>query len=243
MAWDFARKARRRWRAGPHRRRDSAQYFPGAQAADEASGREWNEFSGDGFVLESLDAGDAAYLPDLNRARAEAIRTIRTARVRSVHRARICVHARLFARQRSRRAGSRLSPKEIGSERSRCARWPRGIYWRTRCATNFCMRWWSSRRDRTRHCGCAKGLVEVWSEQSGGASSLGAGQSRTAPKLPPDAVNDALAHAATEAESEAAHRAAAWYAAQLLNALWPRAGARLARSGVPAGVVAALGQR
>src|SRR3984957_21119673 len=49
------------------------QYFPGTQAVDEDSGREWIRFTGDGFVLESLDAGDAAYLPDLNRARAEAI--------------------------------------------------------------------------------------------------------------------------------------------------------------------------
>ena len=49
-----------------------AQYFPGAQPADEASGRAWQSFKGDGFVLESLDAADSAYLPQLSRARAEA---------------------------------------------------------------------------------------------------------------------------------------------------------------------------
>ena len=45
-----------------------AQYFPGAQPADEATGRAWQSFKGDGFILESLDASDAAYLPQLARA-------------------------------------------------------------------------------------------------------------------------------------------------------------------------------
>ena len=49
-----------------------AQYFPGAEAADESTGRNWQSFAGDGFVLESLNAGDATFLPALNRARAEA---------------------------------------------------------------------------------------------------------------------------------------------------------------------------
>ena len=49
-----------------------SQYFPGAETADESTGRTWQSFAGDGFVLESLEAGDAAFLPALNRARAEA---------------------------------------------------------------------------------------------------------------------------------------------------------------------------
>ncbi len=49
-----------------------AQYFPGAQSADEATGRAWKNFAGEGFTLESLDTADAAYLADLNRARHEA---------------------------------------------------------------------------------------------------------------------------------------------------------------------------
>ena len=44
------------------------QYFPGAQSADEATGRAWQSFAATGFILESLDAADAAFLPDLNRA-------------------------------------------------------------------------------------------------------------------------------------------------------------------------------
>jgi len=49
-----------------------AQYFPGAEAADEATGRAWLSFGGQGFQLESLEAADAVYLPELARARAEA---------------------------------------------------------------------------------------------------------------------------------------------------------------------------
>jgi hypothetical protein len=53
-----------------------------------------------------------------------------------------------------------------------------------------------------------EGLVEVWS-----------GDLRAGPKptLTLEQVNDKLARAAREAESEAAHRAAGWYAKQLLD--------------------------
>ncbi|MGB6692534.1 MAG: SpoIID/LytB domain-containing protein, partial [Terracidiphilus sp.] len=49
-----------------------AQYFPGAYAADESTGQTWKTFSAGGFTLESLDSADAAYLPELARARADA---------------------------------------------------------------------------------------------------------------------------------------------------------------------------
>ncbi len=67
-----------------------------------------------------------------------------------------------------------------------------------------------------------EGLVEVWSEAGGVADPPHAEKPLPAPSLSIDAVDAALAHASTEAESEAAHRAAAWYAAQLLTALRPR---------------------
>ncbi len=47
-------------------------YFPGAKAADEASGIAWSHMNGEDFQLESLDASDVAYLPELARARADA---------------------------------------------------------------------------------------------------------------------------------------------------------------------------
>ena len=139
------------------------QYFPGAQAADEATGRDWKTFAGDGFVLESLDAADAAYLPELNRARAEASR-------RSGLNARRPFTVRAFASTPAFReprwlpAGWPRSLKAIGSERSPCARWLRASF--------------SNRHDAPRVPACAggaaggphaplwlrEGLVEVWSE-------------------------------------------------------------------------------
>ena len=92
-----------------------------------------------------------------------------------------------------------------------------------------------------------EGLVEVWSERSGASNPLSARQSGTAqgaaPKLSPEATNDALAHAATEEESVAAHRAAEWYAAHLLARYGRAQVLEWLKSGVPAGVVATLGQR
>jgi stage II sporulation protein D len=49
-----------------------AQYFPGATASDEATGQAWQVFNAKGFVLETLDAADAAYLPQLTQALDEA---------------------------------------------------------------------------------------------------------------------------------------------------------------------------
>jgi stage II sporulation protein D len=82
-----------------------------------------------------------------------------------------------------------------------------------------------------------EGLVEAWSE-SGPARTPSA-----RPKLTIDGTNAALAHPASEAESEAAHRAAAWYASQLLTRYGRAQVLDWLRSDVPAGVVVALGQR
>ena len=144
-----------------------------------------------------------------------------------------------FARPRWRRAGSRPSLRETGSARSPCALWPRGNFWPIPCAMSFCMRWWSARPDRRLRSGCAKD----WSKR-------GAKQ----PARQQTAFGQAHAHNrrnatplsrihASEAESEAAHRAAAWYAAQLLTRYGRAQVLDWLRSDVPAGVVATLGQR
>ena len=49
-----------------------AQYFPGASAADESTGRSWQTIEGQHFVLETINASDAAYLGQLNHALADA---------------------------------------------------------------------------------------------------------------------------------------------------------------------------
>jgi len=218
------------------------QYFPGAQAADEATGREWSKFAGDGFVLESLEAGDAAYLPDLNRARAEATE-------RSGLHAAAPFTVRAFSSTAAFRQGT-LAPGWV-------AAFTEGDWIGTQPLRTLAAR--RLLQDTIRHeflhalveqqagprapLWLREGLVEVWSEQSGRASSIGAGQSGAAPKLSPDAADGALAYAATEAESAAAHRAAAWYAAHLLTRYGRAQVLEWLKSGVPAGIISSLGQR
>jgi hypothetical protein len=210
--------------------------------ADEATGREWRRLAGDGFVLESLDAGDAVYLQDLSRAQAEATE-------QSGLHATAPLTVRAFASTPAFREAT-LAPGWV-------AAFTEGDWIGTQP-----LRTLAGRRlfaDTMRHeflhvlveqqagrrapLWLREGLVEVWSEENGGATSPGAVRSGTAPALTPEADNDALAHAATEAESAAAHRAAGWYAGQLL-ALYGRAQVlEWLRSGVPAGIVVTLGQR
>ncbi len=220
-----------------------AQYFPGTRTTDEATGREWNKFAGDGFVLESLDADDAKYLADLNRGRAEA--TERS----SLHAtARFTVRA--FASTPAFREAT-LAPGWV-------AAFTEGDWIGTQP-----LRTLASRRllaDTMRHeflhalveqqagpraaLWMREGLVEFWSEanvaQAGADSSH---RGRSTPGLSVDATDAVLAHPANEAESEAAHRAAKWYTAQLLGRYGRAHVLDWLRSGVPAGVVSTLGQR
>ncbi len=218
------------------------QYFPGTRAADEASGREWSKSAGDGFVLESLDAGDAAYLPDLNRARAEATE-------RSGLHATNPLTVRAF--------GSTPAFREATLAPGWVAAFTEGDWIGTQPLHTL-----AARRllgDTMRHeflhalveqqagprapLWLREGLVEVWSDASGGASAPSAGRSGTAPALTLDDTDDTLAHAASEAESAAAHRAAEWYAAKLLTRYGRAQVVGWLKSGVPAGIVATLGQR
>jgi len=218
------------------------QYFPGARAVDEESGREWNKFPGDGFVLESLEAGDAAHLPDLNRARAEATE-------RSGLHAAAPFTVRAFASTPAFRQAT-LAPGWV-------AAFTEGDWIGTQPLRTIAGR--QLLADTMRHeflhalveqeagprapLWLREGLVEVWSEPVGEASSLGASKSAAAPKLSPEAANDALAHGTSEPESAAAHRAAEWYAARLLARYGRAQVLEWLKSDVPAGVVAALGQR
>jgi hypothetical protein len=69
-----------------------------------------------------------------------------------------------------------------------------------------------------------EGLVEAW-----------AGDARRGPRpaLTPESINEKLAHAASEADSEAAHRAAGWYAQQLLERFGRAQVLEWLRDGVP----------
>jgi stage II sporulation protein D len=213
-----------------------AQYFPGAEAADESTGRAWQSFAGDGFVLESLDAGDAAFLPDLNRVRAEASE-------RSGLHAAAPFTVRAFASTPAFRQAT-LAPGWIAAFTE--GNWIGTQPLRTLAARQLLA---GTMRHEFLHAlvereaspktplWLREGLVEAWSE--GAPTKTPSAKS----KLTIDGINASLAHSASEDESEAAHRTAAWYAAQLLTRYGRAQVLDWLRSDVPASVVAALGQR
>jgi stage II sporulation protein D len=220
---------------GHNMREILAQYFPGAEIADESTGRDWQRFAGDGFVLESLDAGDAAFLPALNRARAEASE-------RSGLHASAPFTVRAFASTPGFRQAT-LAPGWI-------AGFTEGDWIATQPLRTLAAR--QLLADTMRHeflhalvereaspkapLWLREGLVEAWSDAPAKTPAAG-------PKLTIDEINTALAHSVSEDQSEAAHRAAAWYSAQLLNRYGRAQVLDWLRSDVPASVVAALGKR
>lgn len=81
-----------------------------------------------------------------------------------------------------------------------------------------------------------EGLVEAWSF----SVRLGNPRHRPKPALTPESIDEKLAHASNEAESEAAHRAAGWYAQQLLDRFGRAQVLEWMRVGVPQSVLVAL---
>jgi stage II sporulation protein D len=218
------------------------QYFPGAEPADEATGQSWRSVVGSGFVLKSLAGGDAAYLPDLNRARAEAS-------ARSGLNTSSLFTVRAFASTPAFRDAT-LAPGWVAAFTE--GNWIGTQPLRTLAGRHLLA---ETMRHEFLHAlveqqagartplWLREGLVEAWSKASGDANPSRARKSTPAPALLFDAVDFALAHASTEAESAAAHRAAEWYAAQLLSGYGRAKVLEWLRSGLPAGVVATLGQR
>jgi stage II sporulation protein D len=212
-----------------------SQYFPGAETADESTGRTWQSFAGDGFVLESLEAGDAAFLPALNRARAEASE-------RSGLHASAPFTVRAFASTPGFRQAT-LAPGWIAAftEEDWIATQPlRTLAARQLLADTMRHEFLHALVEREAGpkapLWLREGLVEAWSDAPAKTPTAG-------PKLTIDEINAALAHSASEDQSETAHRAAAWYSTQLLNRYGRAQVLDWLRSDVPASVVAALGKR
>ncbi len=208
-----------------------AQYFPGAQSADEATGRTWERFAGEGFTLESLDDADSAYLADLNRARHEASE-------RSSLNDSTSITVRAFASTGAFRDAT-LAPGWVAAFTE--GDWIATQPLHTLAARNllsgtllheFLHVLVEAQAGPTAPLWLREGLVETWSE---------ADVKTTALKI--EALDQALAHAKTENDSEAAHRAAGSYAAQLLKRYGRAQVLAWLHAGLPSGVVAVLGQR
>ena len=192
-----------------------AQYFPGAIAADESTGQPWQTLRAQGFVLETLNPADAAYLPQLTQALADA-------QSRSGLQPAISITIRAFPSTPAFRDAT-LAPGWV-------AAFTEGNWIATQPLPTLAARKLlaSTLRHEFMHAlieaqaapstplWFREGLVEALNAETK-SDSRGANLSTSPPILKLNQIDRALAHAATKSQSEGAHRAAAWYAARLLN--------------------------
>jgi stage II sporulation protein D len=185
-----------------------AQYFPGATVADEATGISWQSLRGEGFVLQTLASADAEFLPQLAEALAEA-------EARSGLRSDAPITLRALRSTAAFRDAT-LAPGWVAAftEGNWIATQPLGTLAARKLLVpvlrhEFLHALVEAQAKPDTPLWLREGLVEAWSKIEGARGSQ--------PVLKLDEVNGALAHAASEAQSEAAHKAAGWYAQRLLD--------------------------
>lgn len=217
-----------------------AQYIPGAMAADEATGQPWQTLPGQGFVLETLDPADAAYLPRLSQALAEA-------ETHSALQPAALITVRAFRSTPSFRDAT-LAPGWVAAFTE--GNWIATQPLRTLAARQllvpilrheFLHALVESRAAPNTPLWLREGLVEAWSD----SPNLPGGNGSAKPNGPPpvlrlDQIDRSLTHSANEIQYQAAHRAAAWCAARLLDRFGRAQVLSWLRSGLPASAVAAL---
>lgn len=214
-----------------------AQYFPGAHAADEATGKTWTTLKGDGYMLETLDSSDAAaFLPELNRARGEASQ-------RSGLNFVAPITVRIYASTPGFRDAT-LAPGWVAAftEGNWIATQPLRILAQRHLLADtlrheFLHALVESEAGAGTSLWLREGLVEVWTSEPARQSALG----QRHPVLKLDSLDGVLRNARNEAESQTAHHDAAIYAAQLLDRYGRERVLGWLRSGVPAGVLPSLG--
>lgn len=208
-----------------------AQYFPGAIAVDESIGQPWQTVHGQGFVLESLNAADPSYIPQLNQALGDA-------EARSGLPPANSITVRAFPSTRAFRDAT-LAPGWI-------AAFTEGNWIATQPLSTLAAR--KLLAPVLRH-EFLHALIEaqaapntpLWFRE-GLVEALDSERKREgpAPTLKPDQIDRALAHADTESQSQAAHRAGAWYAARLLTRFGRDQVMGWLRTGLPASAFASL---
>ncbi|MGD0292646.1 MAG: SpoIID/LytB domain-containing protein [Terracidiphilus sp.] len=210
-------------REGRSYREILAQYFPGATLAEVTTGAAWQTYAGQGFTLESSEAADGAYIPVLARALNEAEN-------RSGLTARTAISVRAYRSTPAFRQAT-LAPGWVAAftEGDQIALQPvRILAARKLLATVLRHEFLHAlvEEQATAHTPLwlREGLVETWS---------GNERPGQKPVLTLDQINQKLVHAANETESEGAHRAAGWYAQQLLDRFGREQVLEWLRNGVP----------
>jgi len=212
-----------------------AQYFPGTTLGEETTGAAWLTLSGQGFTLETSEAADAAFLPALARGLAEA-----------ESRSGLNPGARLTVRAyRSTPAfrDATLAPGWVAgfTEGDRIAVQPLRVLSARKLLEGTLRHEFLHalvEEQATVHTPLwlREGLVEVWSVE------VWPGDARRGrrPALTLESAEQKLARSTSEAESEAAHRAAGWFAAQLVDRFGRDKVLEWLQSGVPQSALTAL---
>jgi stage II sporulation protein D len=212
-----------------------AQYFPGAAVADEATGISWQSMSGQGFVLQTLNSADEPLLPQLAQALAEA-------ESRSGLRGTAPITVRAF-RTTSAFRDATLAPGWVAAftEGNWIVTQPLATLAARKLLVPVLRHEFLHALIETQAVPSAplwlrEGLVEAWAEDgNGGAAAHG-----SPPALKLDDVEVALAGVASEAQSEAAHRGAGWYARRMLDRYGRAQVLDWLHSGVPPAALAGL---
>jgi stage II sporulation protein D len=218
-----------------------AQYFPGATLAEVTTGAVWQTFGGQGFTLETSSSEDREFLPALARALDEAESrsglspqgAIAVRAYRSTPAFREATLAPGWVAAFTEGDLIELQPLRILAARKLLASVARHEFLHALVeeqATAHTPLW------------LREGLVEVW---SGDVQSSDSRKEFRAPSFPffsaervgikknLELIDEKLAHSASETESEAAHRAASWYAQQLLDRFGRAQVLEWLRAGVP----------
>lgn len=207
-----------------------AQYFPGAEVRDEASGLKWQSFTRAGYRLETLEDEDQAYLPELDHALAEATSrsglgpakmiTVRALRSTPEFRAATLAPGWVAAFTEGSWIGTQPLRTLAGRKMLEPVMRHEMLHALVENTAGVKTPLW-----------LREGLVEAWSSN---------GQGEVAPKMRLEDVDRKLAHSASEGESEAAHAAARWYAEKLLRIYGRAQVVAWLRNGVPAQAMTAL---
>lgn len=207
-----------------------AEYFPQAVVADVDTGRAWMRYKAAGFRLETTDVADQQYLPELVRALTEA-------ESRGGLQPRASLVVRSFASTPAFRnatltpgwvaaftEGDSIATQPLRVLVSRHILGPTALHEflhalveaQTTAATPLWLR---------------EGLVEAFAGEAVGGAH---------PAMSCEQASAALAHAQSEKEAEAGHRAAGWYAAALLHRYGRAQVLEWLQSGPPISVVEGL---
>ena len=184
-----------------------AQYFSGATIADESTGRPWQSFQAQSLNLQSLIPADATYLTQLAQALAEA-------ESRSGLEVTAPITVRAFPSTTAFRDAT-LAPGWVAAftEGNWIATQPLSTLAARKLLAPILLHEFlhalvEQQAAPATSLWLREGLAELWS---------GPKPATNTPSLKLGQLDHALAHASTEAQSETAHRAAAWYAQRLLT--------------------------